>query len=67
MFELNLSEVEALNKGAEAKSIEERVSRLEENSRYIIAAIDSMDRSLTSMASTVALLAGQLNGKGGGI
>ncbi|UZJ41141.1 hypothetical protein OO006_12450 [Prosthecochloris sp. SCSIO W1101] len=67
MFELNLSEIEALKNEPEAKSIEHRVSQLEENSRYIVEAINSINYSLASVASSVALLAEQLNSKGGEI
>ncbi|UZJ39172.1 MULTISPECIES: hypothetical protein [unclassified Prosthecochloris] len=67
MFELNLSEIEALKNEPEAKAIEHRVSQLEENSRYIVEAINSINYSLASVASSVALLAKQLNSKGGEI
>ena len=67
MFELNLSEIKALKKEPEAKSIELRVSQLEENSRYIVDAINSVNYSLASIASSVALLAKQLNRERGDI
>jgi hypothetical protein len=67
MFELNLSEIEALKKEPEAKSIELRVSQLEENSRYIVDAINSVNYSLASVASSVALLAKQMNSERGDI
>lgn len=67
MFELNLSEIETLEKDAKTKSIEDRVLRLEENSRYIVEAINSINHSLASVASSVALLAGRLNCEGGEI
>lgn len=67
MFELNLSEIEALEKETKTKTktLEDRVLRLEENGRYIIEAINSIDQSLASVASSVALLAGQLKRNGG--
>lgn len=65
MFELNLSEIEALKKETKTKTLEDRVLRLEENGRYIIEAINSIDQSLASVASSVALLAGQLKRNGG--
>ncbi len=65
MFELNLSEMKSLEKASKVKSIEDRVLLLEENSRYLTAALNSMNHSLASIVSSVALLAEQLNGKGG--
>ena len=65
MFELYLSEIEALKKETKTKTLEDRVLRLEENGRCIIEAINSIDQSLASVASSVALLAGQLKRNGG--
>lgn len=65
MFELNLSEIEASEKKAKTKSIEDRVLQLEKNSRHIIEAINSINHSLASVASSVALLSGRMNSEGG--
>ena len=65
MFELNLSEIEALKKETKTKTLEDRILRLEENGRCIIEAVNSIDQSLASVASSVALLAGQLKRNGG--